>query len=138
MFVAGFIGSPSMNFINGTFNGKDFIVEGDNAIAIKLNKDHIALLKDYVDVPLCMGVRPEDIYVSGDATNENPGQDLTITCDIAELLGYEKIVYGDLDKQRLTIKVPAKYNIQPEDVNNYSFDMNRICFFNRDTTLRIK
>ena len=137
MFVGGFIGSPAMNFVNGKFDGSHFVLDGEDSIKILLSEKHMNLLKDHVNEPLCLGVRPEDIYLAGDASNEEPGQNLDIECDICELLGHEKIVYGYLGKQRLTIKVPAKHQIQTGDVHQYSFDNSKVLFFNSETTLRI-
>ena len=138
MFVGGFIGSPSMNFISGSFDGQNFVVAGDEQIKIKLRKKHIELLKNYQDKKVTMGIRPEDIYIKGDNNNEHPLEPLDIKCDICELLGYEKIVYGNLDKQRLTIKISAKYNIQPSSVNQYCFDEDKMLFFDPESTEAIK
>ena len=138
MFVGGFIGSPSMNFISGSFDGQNFVVAGDEQIKIKLRKKHIELLKNYQDKKVTMGIRPEDIYIKGDNNNEHPLEPLDIKCDICELLGYEKIVYGNLDKQRLTIKISAKYNIQPNSVNQYCFDEDKMLFFDPESTEAIK
>ena len=138
MFVGGFIGSPSMNFLSGTFNGKEFIVDGEEQIKIALDKKHIETLKDYVDKKVVLGVRPESIYVEGDNNNEKPIAPISIKCDISELVGYEKIIYGNVDKQRLTIKISAKYNIRPNDVINYCFDGNKIMFFDPESTEAIR
>ena len=138
MFVGGFIGSRSMNFLTGKFNGKEFVVSGEEQIKIKLDKKHIETLKDYVDKDVVLGIRPESIYVKGDNNNEHPTEPLSIKCDICELLGYEKIVYGNVDKQRLTIKISAKYNIRNNDINEYCFDEDKILFFDPESTEAIR
>ena len=134
MFVGGFIGSPSMNFINGTFNGKDFVIDGEQGLIFHLNKEQGERLGQYVDKKVVLGIRPENIYIEGDNNNEAPSKPLELRCDICELLGYEKIVYCNLDKQRLTIKIPAKHNVRPNDVNKYCFDTDKVLFFDAETT----
>ena len=138
MFVGGFIGSPSMNFIHGKFDGESFVVDGEKQVKLPISKDAKQLLANWVGKEICMGVRPENIYVAGDSNNENPSEEITIKCEFAELLGHEKIVYGDVDTQRLTIKVPSKHNIQPETVVNYCFDNSKVLFFDAETTEVIK
>ena len=138
MFVGGFIGSPSMNFVNGIYDGKDFLVEGESNLKIKLNKEQKELLKNHINTPLSLGIRPEDIYIENDLGNENPGQKITIPCDFCELLGHEKIVYGVIDKQKLTIKIPAKYQINTGDAVTFCFDNNKVLFFDRESTIRIR
>ena len=138
MFVGGFIGSPSMNFINGVFDGNKFIIEGEHNIAFELSEKHIKTLKGHEGTPICLGIRPEDIYLADDKSNENPSQDVKVLCDFAELLGHEKIVYGDVDKQRITIKIPSKYQITEGEQVVFNFDDTKILFFDLETTKRIK
>ena len=137
MFVGGFIGSPSMNFINGVFDGKDFVIDGEEGLTFQLTKKQIDSLASYKDKKVVLGIRPENIYIEGDNNNEAPSRPFELRCDISELLGYEKIVYGNLDKQRLTIKIPAKHNVRPNDVNKYCFDTDKVLFFDADTTMVI-
>ena len=134
MFVGGFIGSPAMNFIKGNFDGHNFIVNGEEKLQIKLNKEQQNLLKNYQDKNVFLGVRPEDIYEKGDNNNENPSNPIKVKCEIVELLGHEKIVYGDIDKQKLTIKESAKHQIRIGDEKEYCLDLDHVLFFDEETT----
>lgn len=134
IFVGGFIGSPAMNFIKGTYDGKDFVIEGESETKIVLGKNCGDLLKDYTNKRLVLGIRPEDIYEEGDHNNELPSNTIEIKCDIVELLGHEKIVYGSVDKQKLTIKEPAKHRIKIGETRKYCLDMEKVLFFDEEST----
>ena len=93
IFVAGFIGSPAINMVEG-------IVESDNSnllfscegFKVQIYPEHQKLLTSYVNKPIIMGIRPEDIYDARyDSMAEFPQQIETI-CDLVEPLGSEYLV----------------------------------------------
>ena len=140
MFVGGFIGSPAMNFFNGSFDGKNFVFdteEGENPAKVALNKKQVELLKEYKDKKVVLGVRPEHIYVDIDAAGENRGTEIEMECDISELLGSEFIVYGFINGQRTIVKTNAKNEVLGKSVHKYAFDMEQIHFFDPETTNNI-
>ena len=137
MFVAGFIGSPSMNFIPGTFDGKSFIAAEDD-IKIDLDKKNISLLKDYVNKELILGVRPENILLKGDKSRTNYSNTLSMTCDISELLGQELIIYSYIGNSRVVVKTTTIDEIATGDVKEYVLDLDRVHFFDKETTNRIR
>ena len=137
LFVAGFIGSPSMNFIPGRFDGKSFIFDEDD-IKIALDKAHIDLLKDYVDKELILGVRPENILVDGDKSKEHLSNSFELTCDISELLGNELIIYNYVGDTKVLVKTSMVDDLNTGDVKEYRLDLDRIHFFDKETTERIK
>ena len=100
-----------------------------------LTNEHEAQLNNLEEVVL--GVRPEDIYITKDINNKNPGTDINIECDVSELLGHELIVYGYIGGQRVVIKTSSANEINPGNKLDYQFDMNKIHFFDPTTTNRI-
>ena len=137
-FVAGFIGSPAMNFLRGVVNGDKFVIEGEKPIEIKLDKEHASLLKEYKDREIYLGIRPEAVYLKDDKNNEKPGNDITGVCDFAELLGYELIVYTYLNGQKFILKTSIKSNVESGSTFSFNFNMKELYFFDVDTELRIK
>ena len=136
LFVAGFIGSPAMNFIEGTFDGKAFAFkEGD--IKINLDKKNIDLLKDYVGKELVLGIRPENIVFKDDKTRENLSNPFSLTCDLSELLGQELIIYNYVGANRVVIKTTVVDEMKHDDVKEYCIDLDRVHFFDKETTKRI-
>ena len=136
MFVASFIGAPAMNLLNGHFDGKSFVIKDQN-FKVDLSKDWIDTLKSYKDKGIVLGVRPEDIYLKEFATIKNKSNPISLTCDISELLGRELIIYSLVGEEKIVIKTSNRDDIVSEDVNDYVLDLDRIHFFDPETTNRI-
>ena len=137
LFVAGFIGSPAMNFINGKFDGKNFVFE-NSSIMIKLNAEHIKRLANYKDKDVILGVRPDDIVFVGNKTREHISNPFKLTCDLSELLGHELILYNFVGDLRLVVKTTVVDEMKPGEEKEYALDLDRIHFFDKESTERIK
>ena len=137
IFVAGFIGSPSMNFINGKISNGKFVFDGEEDVYINLTKEQLKLVKDYEDKELVLGIRPESIFFKDDLTRAKLSNPIKSNCDFVELLGHELIVYSEINGQKIIIKTSIENNIQHRDEIEYYFDQDSIYFFNKETTKRI-
>ncbi|MBO6280274.1 MAG: ATP-binding cassette domain-containing protein [Bacilli bacterium] len=136
VFVAGFIGSPSMNFLNVTYsNGKVTFSSGES---IKVSKEDQKRLEGYEGKELIMGVRPEQVYLDGDVNNTNPSETISSTCDFSELLGYELIVYFYLGEKRILLKTSSKNEVKTGQDIKVAFDLQHIYFFDKETENRIR
>ncbi|MFP4322765.1 MAG: ABC transporter ATP-binding protein [Anaerolineales bacterium] len=94
IFVAGFIGSPSMNFFNAKVIEKDgeiMVDAGDFEIPAPPDRKH--LIKDYVGKEVILGVRPEDIHHHDYTPANITPATIEAIVDVIELMGNEKIVY---------------------------------------------
>jgi multiple sugar transport system ATP-binding protein len=100
IFVAGFIGSPSMNFFNGKVveEGEDLKIQ-TNTFTIPAPKDRTHLLKAYVGKEVTLGVRPEDIHHASYTPAGITPAEIECIVDVIELMGNEKIVYLSFDGQ---------------------------------------
>jgi len=108
-FVAGFIGSPTMNFLKGkieAFNGYSFVHEAAGC-SIYLGVDIPDSLKNYVGRTLQIGVRPEHIFIcEADDLVEKP--DCTLPVTAYENMGNEQLVYFSLAEQPLIVRRPPR------------------------------
>ncbi len=137
MFVGGFIGSPAMNFLLGTYSNGKFVFDGEKCISINLDKKHIDLLKnDYEGKHIALGVRPENIKLSSLSDNYS----LPIEADIkdSELLGNEYIYYCYLEKQKFLVKLDIDNEIANTSKAQLFFNLDKVHFFDLETTKRIK
>ena len=140
MFVGSFIGAPSMNFLNGTYQDGKFVTEktdDEESVSISLNEEQKKVLKGYEGKPVVIGIRPEDIYLTTDDFKKEKTNPIDLACDISELLGHELIVYSYIGQQRIIIKTSANNEIDKEGKFAVCFDMSKIHFFDPETTLRI-
>ena len=135
IFVGGFIGSPAMSFFKGNILNKNFVTGEKEKISIELSDEIYEKVKGYEGKQIVLGIRPEDLSIVP-SSSKGVGI-LSIEADVVELLGHELIVYGYLDKQKLLIKTSAANEISVGDVIKVSLDMNKIHFFDPETTNHI-
>ena len=133
-FVAGFIGSPSMNFVEGIieekkgglfFNEENFEVRIPEAIAEKL--------KGMNDKEIIMGIRPEDIYDKVYAPNAGVDSTLAATVEVVENMGSENLVYLTTGKTPFIAKMDSDADVQVNQELELVFDMNKAHFFDIET-----
>lgn len=124
IFVGGFLGSPSMNFIKTTVeNG--FI--SFNETKIKLTEEQLKLINDRKEI--IIGIRPENM------DTQSSNIEITVNVDIAEMLGSEKIVYFNINDTKCAAKVDAKKTFT-KDIN-LKLNQNDFLFFDAQTQKRI-
>ena len=105
MFVAGFIGTPAMNFIHGELleNGGFKIDDSDDVI--QMTKEQMLLLKNYVGHRLVYGIRPENlVYEKDEAFHKLENYSLTMTTKMVELLGDIINVHGSIGQKKYNFK----------------------------------
>ena len=89
MFVAGFIGTPPMNFYHGTINENGYFVHESSGIEFKLDPDMFAYIKSkgYVDKEVVMASRPDYVYMDDLSLSENPEAKFELNLEYEEHLG---------------------------------------------------
>jgi len=93
-FVAGFIGSPPMNFLLGRLEGADGAVRFvSSEIQLALTPETAEVVKGHVGQEVYLGVRPEDIHDSAFFPGGEPADTHTLSVDVVEPLGAETLVY---------------------------------------------
>lgn len=137
VFVGGFIGSPAMNFLKGTVKNGQLLFE-DNFVEIPEDKLKILIDNGYENKEVILGIRPEDIYDTSSNPNYSNEFNIEIRVDVAELMGAETIVYGEVNGQNLVSRIDARTGILAGSTMKLHFDMENSHFFNVETDLRIK
>lgn len=137
VFVGGFIGSPAMNFLHGTaVEGK--IKLGDIEVIIPENKWELLKNNGYANKEVVLGIRPEDIYDSNGKTELDVNSTVEIHVDVAELMGAETIVYGEVNGEEVVSRIDARTGIETGSTLQLFFDMTNCHFFDANTGERIK
>lgn len=133
-FVAGFIGSPPMNFIEGTIkkkNGRLFFDEGSFQVRIVDRMDSI--LQPHIDKEIIFGIRPEDIYDKFFIRDAQPESTIRVTVEVIETMGSEVYLYLYTHKHSLIARVGTRSTPAPYEKLDMVFDMNKIHFFNKES-----
>lgn len=137
VFVASFIGSPAMNFLNVEYSNGKIIAE--NGFNIKLPAEMGELLsnKGYEGKQLIFGIRPEDIEINDCELGLNNWNTVEAEVVVSELLGAERILYSKIGEAELISKVGAKLVHEPGDSVMLSFKMDKAHFFDIDTEVAV-
>ncbi|HBD0125376.1 TPA: ABC transporter ATP-binding protein, partial [Escherichia coli] len=132
MFVAGFIGSPAMNFIRGTIDGDKFVTE---TLKLTIPEEKLAVLKTQGSLhkPIVMGIRPEDIHP--DAQEEN---NISAKISVAELTGAEFMLYTTVGGHELVVRAGALNDYHAGENITIHFDMTKCHFFDAETEIAIR
>lgn len=138
LFVAGFIGTPPMNFINGKVDEKGFFVNRDCSLRVPDDKLRVLKDKGYIGENVILGVRPEDIH--DDEVIIETCRDSKIHCKVAlsELLGAETNIHSVVNGSQICAKVDARADLKLGDEIDLALDMNKCHFFDPKTELRIE
>lgn len=136
-FVAGFIGSPSMNFIDGMVCEDGTLLVGENKIDIPGGK--MKVLKDtgHVGKMITVGIRPEDVHFEEVYRTTFPGAQVTGTVEVAEMLGAEYMIYTNFDGNNLVARVHADAKVQRGDQMIFTLNMSSAHYFDVETGERV-
>ncbi|TVP85365.1 MAG: sn-glycerol-3-phosphate ABC transporter ATP-binding protein UgpC [Acholeplasmataceae bacterium] len=129
MFVAGFIGTPPMNFITGKVDSKGNFNAGKHVIELPEDKFEIVKSNRMVDKEIVFGIRPEDIHDDANVMKTYPGAIVEITVDVAELLGSETNIYTTINDSNICASVDARAGVHIGDKLKFVFDMHKCHFF---------
>ena len=136
MFVAGFIGTPQMNFLNGTLVKKDddvyFEFEG-HSIKVPAEKAKAPQLQEYIGQEVVVGIRPESLH-------DEPAQmaaleDSTVDAyvEVTELMGAEIYLYILIGESKLIARVSPRSTSRAGDTIRIAMDTARMHIFDKDT-----
>ena len=138
MFVAGFIGTPAMNFLHGEVTDHDTFKIDDTKFEIRLTLDQQLLLKNYVGKRIVYGIRPENlIYEKMEHFDELKDYVFEYTSTGCELLGDIINVHGRIEENPVILKTPSIYNIPNNSTVRVAINPEFAVFFNETTTKAI-
>ena len=140
LFVAGFMGSPQMNFLDAQIaeKGGDLIAKvGEYDVVIPAAKAKVLKDGGYVGKTVVLGIRPEDIHDSQMFIEASPSAPMTSTVKVYELLGAEVFLYFDVNGTQVTARVDPRTNSKTGDTIKFAFDMEKSHFFDKETELTI-
>jgi multiple sugar transport system ATP-binding protein len=139
LFVAGFIGSPAMNFFKSTLRKEDgrMIVDG-GSFHVEVPENRHDMYTAYIDKPVIFGIRPEDIK---DPHFLPPGifpQSVPTKVDVTELMGNEIQLYMTTGEHSFVARVDPRTRARMGDDTEMAFNMNNMHLFDIDTEQAIR
>ena len=143
LFVAGFIGTPQMNFITGKLTQEGdslYICFGSNKIKVPADKANNPALKEYIDQDVVMGIRPENIHDEPMYLTSLADSVMETTVDVTELMGAEIYLYLGFDGQEdatngknIIARVSSRSTSRAGDTIKVALDTSRMHIFDKDT-----
>ena len=137
LFVAGFIGSPQMNFFTVKLEkeGNDVLAKfGDNAIVVPQSKLGKFVDESYIGKEVYMGIRPEDIDDNAEVV---AASNAVIECsvEVTELMGSETYLYLSTSgkDENIIARVDPRTSSRAGQKVKVAFDVDRLHFFDKDT-----
>lgn len=124
VFVAGFVGSPQMNFIRGKVEDGSVIIEN---MPVKLTEEQKAAIGERSEI--IVGIRPENM------TSEDGDIKIAVQVDMSEMLGSEKIVYFYIGKTKCSVKLPPTFAVDEDLV--LKINKKHLFFFDKETKKRV-
>ncbi len=150
LFVAGFIGSPQMNFIECKLlnEGNDYYLEYGSEdtktragvkfkIKLPASKNANDCLKEYVGKDVIMGIRPEHVHNEEDILAANPDSIVEANVEVTELMGAETYLYMNSEGQDINARVAPSNTARPGDRIKIAIEADNIHIFDKDTELTI-
>jgi len=137
-FVAGFIGSPPMNFLTGKISSQngDYFFQ-DRGIKLRLLPQHHAKIAPFRDREVILGIRPEDVYDKIFAQDARPEFTVTATVDVVEPMGSEIYLYLNAGNNSFVARVSNQDTATVNQDLQVVFDMSKAHFFDPQTETAI-
>jgi len=136
LFVAGFIGTPPMNFLTGTVkkDGEGFKVNfGDTDLPVLFDRLSNEKIAPYEGKEVIMGIRPEDLHLESEYLNQPHTGTLTATIDIAEMMGSEILLYSTFNDNKLIAKVSVDNILKPGSEVKLAANCKKTHLFDKET-----
>jgi len=132
-FVAGFIGTPPMNFVEGRIEReKDSLFFRDRSQTLKAPAGHRPELKPFTGRDVVLGIRPEDIHVHP-VKGENEYAPFKANIQFVERLGHESFAFTTLGEKQIVARLTAEERIDPPAAVTLYADLGRMHFFDAGT-----
>jgi len=133
LFVAGFIGSPAMNFFPATIRRNGGLVADAGEFKVPLPADRSKALEAYIDKNVIFGIRPEDIHDAEFVPPNIPSAKVPAKVDVTELMGNEILLYLITGKNNFVARVDPRSKMRVGDQSQVAFNMEKFHVFDPTT-----
>ena len=136
LFVAGFMGSPQMNFIDSIVvkeGNQIYLQFGNNKILVPEERAQKLIDGGYVEKEVVLGIRPEDIKDDESFIAAHPEASIAATVRVYELLGAEVFLYFSVDDYDITARVDPRTTARPGDTVTIAMDLRKMHIFDKES-----
>ncbi|MCD6116247.1 sn-glycerol-3-phosphate ABC transporter ATP-binding protein UgpC [bacterium] len=137
MFVAGFIGSPPMNFFNGKIISENGLWFDDGQVKLKIPKLYEKQIEKYINRKIIFGIRPENI-LQPDTPDTVSLAAIKANVEVIEPMGNEVILHASVGENSVVARLGVNARFKPGEDIDLFFDMGKGQFFDAETEMTIK
>ena len=140
MFVAGFIGTPQMNFINCHLEKREedvYLIFGENALKLPKEKANKPELKEYIGKDVIVGIRPECIHDEPMYLSSMSESVIDTYVEVTELMGAEIYLYLNCQGNQIVARVDPTSTTKSGDTVKIAMDPAKIHIFDKETEVTI-
>ncbi len=139
VFVAGFVGTPQMNFFDATVEIRDNeIILDASDFKVRLPRDYLPVLQEYNGKTVIVGIRPEHIYPEGHApTTAKKLSWIEGTVDFVEALGSDTILHLNTGSMILVVKISGSHHYEIGSKVKVALDLSNIHVFDKESQVSL-
>jgi len=139
IFVAGFIGSPAMNFFDVVVegDGDDLRLQAAEGFALPVPQEKLAQLAPYRARKLVMGIRPESVHDGAFQPPDIRASLVEATVDVTEMMGNEVLAYMEVGEHKFLCRCDPRTAARPGQQIRVAFDIDGVHVFDADTKTAI-
>lgn len=142
LFVAGFIGSPTMNFTSGSIkllNGKAFFISESGKPFVEISQRTFPNFEAVLTKKLVLGIRPEDIFTHPKSEPGFTETTSSYSIELIEHMGDVSLIHTSIGENSIwTVKTPPQSQLATGSETAIYLDTNKIHFFDKETGLKLE
>ena len=139
LFVAGFIGSPAMNFFPGKLRKDDgHVVVDTGDFSVKIPPKKVKPFESHVGKDIIFGIRPENIHDAEFVPTNIDSEKVAVKVDVTELMGNEIFLYLVSGKNTFVARVDPRSNLRVGEQSSVAFNMDNFHIFDAATEEAIR
>lgn len=127
-FVAGFIGSPAMNFIDGKIENENYFLSNKGSLKFPFSNSLKSKLTKYLNREVTLGIRPEDIEIDNNFSDKI---EILASISIVEPMGNETFIYFQVDDVQFIARVKPAENLRIFDKISLGINPEKIYLFDK-------
>jgi len=137
-FVAGFIGSPTMNFIKGKIVKDNGMYFDEGILKIRIPDEHTVKLEKYVNREITFGIRPENISTTDFHQEFTDKVEVSLTVELVEPIGNEIFLYVTTGNNTMVARVAPQTQLKIGQEIKLVFDLAKVHFYDIETEELVK
>ena len=134
-FVAGFLGMPPMNFLDGEIEtrGDDTFIKGDG-FELRLEDEKAKIASDHTSKSVTLGIRPSDLKYAPDSADS---QALTLDLLVSEYIGAQSVLMCNCGSNRVTVEVNSETPMALGETLKFEVNLKRVHLFDRESEVAL-